>query len=94
MSSINPRENMSVLYYYYALLEKSISSKIEGFKNIVRFVRNWHEVVLFRLGFINSVEIVFRNGRRYYIGNADEYRRIFREFLYEYYAEVFRKDGG
>jgi len=57
-------------------------------------VRSWYEVALFRLGFVKSVEIVFRNGRRYYISNADEHRKIFREFLYEYYAEIFRKRWG
>jgi len=44
MDSINPRENMNVLYYYYALLEnimrRSIVSKIIWLRKLYRFAEN------------------------------------------------------
>jgi len=85
MGSINPGENMNVLYYYYALLEnimrRSMVLKIIWLKRLHRFVENWYGVLLFRLGLINSVEVRFRDGERYKVYNVDEYRNIFRKHI-------------
>jgi len=85
MSSINPRENMNVLYYYYALLEnimrRSIVSKIIWLRKLHRFIENWYGVLLFRLGLIDSVEIRFRNGERYRVYSVDEYHNIFKKHV-------------
>ena len=71
------RKNMSVLAYYYSKL-KGLSNKIYGMHIIYKVVKNWYDVIFFKLGIKKRIIIKVRNGHNINIDNIEAYKQ-FRE---------------
>ena len=61
------KENMSTFDKIYSRL------RIGDIKHIVKIVKNWHEIVLFRLGLKKKIDIVLKNGGKFRVNNYDDY---------------------
>jgi len=63
----NLKENMSTFDKIYSRL------RIGDIKHIVKIVKNWYEIVLFRLGLKKKIDIVLKNGEKFRVNNYDDY---------------------
>jgi len=47
--------------------------RIEDIKHIIKVTKNWHELILFRLGLKRKIDIVLKNGGKFRVNNHDDY---------------------
>jgi len=63
----DPKKNMSAFDKFYSKL------RIEDIKYIIKVTKNWHEIILFRLGLKKKIDIVLKNGAKFRVNNYDDY---------------------
>ena len=68
----DPKKNMSAFAYLTAKINGKID-KINDFLSIRKIVRNWADVVLFRMGLKKTLIIKFIDGKSVYFKNMKEY---------------------
>ncbi|MEM4067576.1 MAG: FkbM family methyltransferase [Candidatus Micrarchaeaceae archaeon] len=67
---LNFDPNKNITTFDHILAQKN---RVKDLNNIRKIVSNWYEVLLFRLGLINSFEMKFRDGKRVKISSPKDY---------------------